>query len=389
MADLVTTKSVRAEAELHVSHMIIDALGELGADSEQTSVTLAELQEHMRQRVPSGMAGRYFQALHPDSPKESSREERQQRIEEGADGLIEWYADHLVRYGLREKDRKFWLDLDDPPKIRRPSKTKRVAYRPGEDTLADRRSMQNAAARAIVTDLDRILGPLDESLVATLRQSMEREGYIEQFPVVKDREGHVLVGRHRLKAAELANVTPAVSVFTGSDIEAAYAVLADLLERRHLSERHLKAVETSFKDAGFDWEQIVKDHGLDPATVAPSKRAQIETALEECPKLSHRQIAEKLGVSHNLVHQLCAEKVKTGFHISCAHSQVGQDVGTDLKYKALDEELKRRLQAGEATDFRGLAKQFGLGQGAVQNRIQYMKGWLHGNAGKEPSHFPS
>ena len=56
---------------------------------EQTPVTLAELQEYMRQRVPSGMAGRYFQALHPDSSKESS-EERQQRIEEGADGLIEW-----------------------------------------------------------------------------------------------------------------------------------------------------------------------------------------------------------------------------------------------------------------------------------------------------------
>ncbi len=334
MADLVTTKSVRAEAELHVSHMIIDALGELGADSEQTSVALADLQEHMRQRVPSGMAGRYFQALHPDSSKESS-EERQQRIEEGADGLIEWYAHHLVQYGLREKDGKFWLDQDDPPKIRRPSKTKRVAYRPGEDTLADRKSMQNAAARAIVADLDRILGPLDENLVAALRQSMERQGYIEQFPVVKDREGHVLVGRHRLKAADLANVTPAVSIFTGSDIEAAYAVLADLLKRRHLSERQLKAVETSFKDAGFDWEQIVKDHGLDPATVAPSTQVQ------------------------------------------------------DLKYKALDEELKRRLQAGEATDFRGLAKQFGLGQGAVQNRIQYMKGWLDGNAGMKPSHFPS
>jgi hypothetical protein len=335
MADLVTEKSVRAEAELHVSHMIIDALGELSADSEQTSATLAELQEHMRQRVPSGMAGRYFQAVHPDSSKESSREERQQRIEEGADGLIEWYADHLVRYGLREKDGKFWFDPDDPPKIRRPSKTKRIAYRPGEDTLADRKSMQNAAARAIVTDLDRILGPLDESLVAALRQSMERAGYIEQFPVVIDRENHVLLGRHRLKAAELANVTPTVSIFTGSDIEAAYAVLADLLERRHLSERQLKAVETSFKDAGFDWEQIVKDHGLNPATVTPSTRAQ------------------------------------------------------DLKYKALDEEIKRRLQAGETTDFRGLAKQFGLGQGAVQNRIQYMKGWLHGNAGKEPSHFPS
>ena len=262
----------------------------------------------MRQRVPSGMAGRYFQALNPDSPRESSREERQQRIEDGADGLIQWYADHLVRYGLREKDKKFWLDLDDPPKIRRPSKTKRVAYRPGEDALADRKGMQNAAARAIITDLDRILGPLDESLVATLRQSMQREGYIEQFPIVRDHEGHILAGRHRLKAAELANVTPAVSVFMGSDIDAAYAVLADILERRHLSDRQLKAVEASFKDAGFDWEQVVKDHGLDPATVAPFKRAQIETALEECPELSHRQIAEKLGVSHNLVHQLCAKK---------------------------------------------------------------------------------
>ena len=380
MADLVTKKSVEAEAELHVSHMIIDALGELGADGEQTSVTLADLQEHMRQRVPSGMAGRYFQALHPDSPKESSREERQQRIEEGADGLIEWYADHLVRYGLREKDGKFWLDLDDPPRIRRPSKTKRVAYRPGEDTLADRKSMQNAAARAIVTNLDRILGPLDENLIATLRQSMKRQGYIEQFPVVKDREGHVLAGRHRLKAAELANVTPVVSVFTGSDIEAAYAVLADLLERRHLSERQLKAVETSFKDAGFNWEQIVKDHGLDPATVAPSKRAQIETALQECPTLSHRQIAEKLGVSHTLVHQLCIEKMETGFDMSCTHSQAGQGAQTDLKYKALDEELKRRIRAGEKTEFRVLAKQYGFGEAAVQNRIQYMTGWLDRDA---------
>jgi hypothetical protein len=388
MADPVTKQSVRAEAELHVSHMIIDALGELDADGEQTSVTLAELQDHMRQRVPSGMAGRYFQALHPDSPKESS-EERQHRIEEGADGLVEWYAHHLVRHGLREKDGKFWLDLDNPPRIRRPSKTKRVAYRPGEDALADRRSMQNAAARAIVTDLDRILGPLDENLVATLRQSMEREGYIEQFPLVKDREGHVLAGRHRLKAAELAKVTPVVSTFTGSDIDAAYAVLADILERRHLSEKRLKAIETSFKDAGFDWEQIVKDHGLDPATVAPSKRAQIEAALQECPEMSHRQIAEKLGVSHTLVHQLCAEKVETGSHISCAHGRIGQGIRTDLKYKALDEELKRRLRAGEATHFRELAKQFGLGEAAVQNRIQYMKGWLDGEAGLKPSYFPS
>jgi ParB-like chromosome segregation protein Spo0J len=344
MADLVTKNSVRAEAELHVSHMIIDALGELGADSEQTSVRLADLQDHMRQRVPSGMAGRYFQALHPDSPKESTREERQQRIEDGADGLIEWYAHHLVQYGLRNKDGKFWLDPDDPPKIRRPSKTRRVTYRPGEDALADRWSMQNAAARAIVADLDRILGPLDESLVATLRQSMERQGYIEQFPVIKDPEGHVLTGRHRLKAAELAKVKPAVSVFMGSDIDAAYAVLADLLERRHLSEKQLKAIEASFKAAGFDWEQIVKDHGLDPATMTPSERVQ-----------------------------------------------VGQDAQTDLKYKALDEELKRRIQAGQATNFRGVAKQFGFGEGAVQNRIQYLRGWLAGwsarDAAEEPGHI--
>ena len=75
--------------------------------------------------------------------------------------------------------------------------------------------------------------------------------------------------------------------------------------------------------------------------------------------------------------------MKTGFHISYPHGQVGQDIQTDLKYKALDEELKRRMRAGEATDFRRLAEQFGFGQAAVQNRVQYMKGWLARDAAEE------
>lgn len=288
--------AARKEANLHVSHMIIDGLAELGATSEETAVSVEVLQEHMHQRIPAGAAGRYYQALNPDAEKTTSSTERHARVEEGQRQLVTWFTTReLPKFGLHERDGKYWLDQQSPPRIHRPGRSGRVPYSPGEDALSDRRSMQQEAGASIVADLDRILGPIDESIVASLVKSMRRKGYITQFPIVKDTAGHVIAGRHRNQAAALAGVAPEVVTFNGSAIEAAYVALADTLERRHLNPKQVKAIEKAFRDAGYDWDQIVRDWDLDVPV-----RDRIRAELLANHKRPDSTIAKIAGDDHTV-----------------------------------------------------------------------------------------
>jgi len=66
----------------------------------------------------------------------------------------------------------------------------------------------------------------------------------------------------------------------------------------------------------------------------------------------------------------------------------------DTETAALDSEIRRRLLAGEPTEFRALAERFGFGPSRVQNRIQWNQGWLAARGPAEgcthgcPAHCP-
>ena len=78
--------------------------------------------------------------------------------------------------------------------------------------------------------LAQIFPLLKDDELAELAASIKRNGQIA--PVTIDRTGVLLDGRNRLKACEIAGVTPKFKVYNGDPVE---FILASNIDRRHLN----------------------------------------------------------------------------------------------------------------------------------------------------------
>jgi hypothetical protein len=280
---------------------------------------------------------------------------QRQLSDTGADALVEYFIPHIL--DLQDGDGKIWIDLGKLPRIRRPGRgNRKVSYSPGEDARTARVGMENAAALAIISDLTRFLGPLDEELVCELERNMLEERYLPQFPIITYK-GRTLDGRHREEAARRAGANAHREPFRGDDIGAARIIL-DSLTRKHLTGKQRRDLVKAFQDAGFDRDQVARDLGIDSAS-RKAKWARIDAALIEYPELSHSAIAKRLGdgISHNTVAARCAILVvklttKTCQHLTTsegepAHGRTpGSGTGSNVPSEDEYEKLTKAAVAG-------------------------------------------
>jgi ParB-like chromosome segregation protein Spo0J len=159
------------------------------------------------------------------------------------------------------------------------------------------------------------LRPLDAEHVAVLEQSMRDYGYRPEFPVLVDRHGRILDGRHRIAAARRAGIAeplPQREVTVTSDAEAVgLAILMNLQRGWTKAERN--RIDSDLRAAGLTVENFGRQLGTS------AKREVIRAALLEFPTLTHRAIAKRLELDHKQADRVCAELVDNGTLSHCEH----------------------------------------------------------------------
>ena len=148
------------------------------------------------------------------------------------------------------------------------------------------------------------LRPLTAEHVEALAQSMRDFGYRPEFPILVDQHERILDGRHRQAAARKAGVAepiPTRKVTVSSDEEAVgLAILVNI--QRGWTQAERTRIDRTLQAAGLTME------GFGRVLGTAAKRELVKTALLEHPEMSHRKIAERLGVSHQFVDSVCATK---------------------------------------------------------------------------------
>jgi hypothetical protein len=191
--------------------------------------------------------------------------------------------------------------------------------------VAEKRRMEITSLAASLREDGRGLRPLDKDHVAALEQSMRDYGYRPEFPVLVDRQGRILDGRHRIAAARRAgvDVPPPRPVAVDSDEEAVgFALLVNFQRGWTTAERN--RINADLKAAGLTMENFGRQLG----TVA--KRELIAAALRDHPDWSHNQIAKQLDVHNTAVDRVCRSEVTQCVTSECTHGRNGQGARNDL-----------------------------------------------------------
>jgi hypothetical protein len=205
-----------------------------------------------------------------------------------------------------------------------------------------------------------------ELILESMRQLGDLRDY---FPVLLDEQGNVVDGRHR---REIDPDWPASRT-------------------RVPAEKRLAAAAAANRTNGWsekDWKALLDKVTDTTGRKTEAVRTLIRLALLEDANRSNRSIAALVGCDHQTVQPVRNELESRGEipHYSFAGGDsVSQGIttGTPNSHsdrwvpedtaEAVTQEAQRRLEAGEPTDFRGLAAQFGVGQPFVQQRIAVAK----------------
>jgi hypothetical protein len=156
--------------------------------------------------------------------------------------------------------------------------------------------------------------PVSQDQVKRIRESLAA-GVPQIYPVLVDRHGHVLDGKHRL-AADPGWRTATVRA-AGDDV-AALAVARAANMGQPLPPKVAILIDRVLGDS---------------RKVREVTRERIREALAEYPADSHNKIAGRVGVSHPTVNAVCAEEVER-LSTSCTHGLTGRGARTDRKSSA-------------------------------------------------------
>jgi hypothetical protein len=195
--------------------------------------------------------------------------------------------------------------------------------------VAEKQRMEITSLAASLREDGRGLRPLDQKHVAVLEQSMRDYGYRPEFPVLVDRRGRILDGRHRIAAARRAGVdmpSPRLVPIDSDEEAVGFALLVNL--QRGWSTAETKRINADLQAAGLTMENFGSQLGM------AAKRELIAAALREHPEASHREIARMLGMDgdagRKAVDRECAREVGHMSHFECTHGRTGQGARNDL-----------------------------------------------------------
>jgi hypothetical protein len=101
--------------------------------------------------------------------------------------------------------------------------------------------------------------------------------------------------------------------------------------------------------------------GFGRALGTAAKRELVKAALLENPELSHRKIADQLGVSHRFVDNVCADEVATVATSECRHGLTGQGARTDRQAPSeLNDRAEEALRADPMRSNKQIQADLGL-----------------------------
>ena len=239
------------------------------------------------------------------------------------------------------------------------------------------REARSSADHAIRTfaELDAEVAQRGSRRVTTARkelilESIRQLGDLREFfPVLLDELGNVVDGRHR---REIDPDWPAARMRVPAEKRLAAAAAAN--RANAWSDRDWKAL--------LDKVMETTDKKTDAV------RTLIRLALLEDASRSNVTISKLVGCSPNTV-QPVREQLETASQIARqrsvnqhAHRDITDEDGApppsqrqvpEETAEAIAQEAQRRLEAGEPTDFRGMADRYGVGQAFVQQRIAVAK----------------
>ena len=208
-----------------------------------------------------------------------------------------------------------------------------------------------------------------ELILESIRQLGDMRDY---FPVLLDDQGNVIDGRHR---REIDPAWPASRVRVPAEHRLAAAAAANRTSA--WSER--------------DWKDLLGKVIEATGKKTEAVRTLIRLALLEDASRSDREIGRLVGCSNHTVSEIRSQLVQTeqiaqfqqtggrGVTVGTPNSQPSRVVPEETK-EALTQEAMRRLEAGEHTDFRGLAVQYGVGEPLAQQCIAIAKDRLKHSA---------
>jgi len=152
---------------------------------------------------------------------------------------------------------------------------------------------------------------MSEEELDSLTISMEKNGYLEQYPILLF-EGKILDGRNRYYLANKLNIKPIFKEFEGSRLEALDFVWSSNHNRRHLSsaqkglaaelyrkeveEENRKKREATQPEKGI---KIGSKEHLDKIKVVPSEVTTLDS--ENINGKTRDIVAKQMGISHNTV----------------------------------------------------------------------------------------
>jgi hypothetical protein len=183
----------------------------------------------------------------------------------------------------------------------------------------ERRSQAEERAMTVTEYARRLrddgLRPVDARRLAEIRESIAEFGdFRDDFPVLVDREGNVLDGRHR-RALDPAWPERVSKAATSDEAALQVALAANM----------------SAAWSKREWSALARVR--DAVGGVSGKRARqrelIKSMLLEEPDLSHNAIAKRLEVSHTTVDMVCAEEVANLATSPCRHGRTGQGARTD------------------------------------------------------------
>ena len=206
-------------------------------------------------------------------------------------------------------------------RLRLPEGMSTIVYEKSAREIIGRASLHELDIKALANELrpeGRGLRPLNPDNVERLVKSMEAFGFMDGHPVLKDQEGRILSGRHRIEAAGKVGIPYQDQVIrVASDREAlAIAFTANLsgefskAERRHIA-KLLSA-------AGIDIEDFAEVIG------EPAKHVLIQAELLKNASQSDNKIAKQVGTSNNTVADVRA-KLETTLQIAKLSHRTGAD----------------------------------------------------------------
>lgn len=130
--------------------------------------------------------------------------------------------------------------------------------------------------------LPNLLPPLSAEEYDNLKTSMQEHGWWPQYPAVKDEDGNVLDGWHRLQAAEELKIKPVVTVITGlSDWEKIQFAVKGNTHRRQLNADQRRDLLRRLKEV---YDEILRQAGKEAMAAGGATTPKVvssETSLRE------------------------------------------------------------------------------------------------------------